>query len=61
MKDEKIQDLMKMKEEAMESVKKYDTAIKALQDICEHNWGCTGHGHRYNYYECEKCGKTSTY
>ena len=35
-----------------------DTAIKSLQDVCEHNMECTGrHDSHKDEYECKWCGK----
>ena len=32
-------------------------AIAALQELCDHDYIYTGHGHNKSYYECTKCVK----
>ena len=36
--------------------RKYRTAIEGLQQVCEHNWVYTGHGHNFSCYACTICG-----
>lgn len=41
---------------ARKDVEKYQKAMEALQDICEHDWCYDGHGHNSDFYTCKKCG-----
>jgi hypothetical protein len=60
---EVLDKLFKDLEEASREVSKIKSAIKALQNVCEHNeksfneypWRYDGHGHNYSVYICCIC------
>lgn len=33
----------------------YREGLKVLQSLCNHDLGCTGHGHNYSIWECSIC------
>jgi len=41
-------------------LKKVDTAINALQEICEHEWISDGHDSHKDHYICSICKKTES-
>lgn len=51
-----ITELHKKRRELSEKLSKVETAIRALQDICEHEWKDVGHDSHKNHYECPLCG-----
>lgn len=59
--DAAIKEILKKKSEAQAVLVKCDTAIEAMQQLCEHDWECLGHSHNDNMYECTKCGKTDSW
>lgn len=54
--DEHIKKMVAARDEAYETARKYEAAIKAVREICEHEWVYTGHNHNYECYACTKCG-----
>ena len=54
-----IDEIKEKREKAREEVQKYDKAIDALQDICDHKMKFEGHGHNFSLYRCEICGLES--
>lgn len=53
---EQIDRLRSALEKAKQDVGRYDRAIRALQEVCEHDWHYDGHGHNYDVYVCGICG-----
>lgn len=56
-----IQALVDEKGPLIERLTKLDDAIRALQDVCEHDWKYDGHNSHEDYYVCNKCGKGRWY
>lgn len=52
-----IKEILNKKEAAEVIVTNCDKAIKAIQELCTHNYVYSGHGHNKTYYECTECGK----
>ena len=53
--NETIQKLINQRKEKMELVCKLDRAIKAFQDVCEHEWKWDGHDSHHDYGRCIHC------
>ena len=60
--------LIKEKRKLQDKLKKIDTAIESLRDVCDHKYEngksameCIGHDSHDNHYECQICGKMEYY
>jgi len=51
-----LTELKKLKNEHLQIVHKYDSAIKALQNCCEHQFEPDGHDSHNSYEKCVICG-----
>ena len=51
-----IEELLNRKQNLLEELKKIDTVIYNLQDLCEHEFKYVGSGAYEDYYVCTKCG-----
>jgi len=58
---EQINKLFKERSILYERIMKLDKAIKALQDICEHDWQDDGRDSHKDHYKCSICGATDSY
>lgn len=52
-----INELSKKRDKLLKEADKLDRAIKALQDVCEHDWVDDGHDSHHNYGKCKICGR----
>lgn len=52
-----IDDLEYRKAELIDQRAKTDDAIKAIQEICEHDFECQGHDSHSDWVKCKYCGK----
>ena len=51
-----IKELLNRKQNLLEELKKIDTVIEGLQDLCEHEFKYVGSCSYDDYYVCTKCG-----
>jgi ferredoxin-like protein FixX len=51
-----INKLLNDREQHNQKIKAIDRAIKAIQDLCPHNYEKIGHDHNYKYFKCTECG-----
>lgn len=51
-----INKLLNDREQHNQKIKTIDKAIKAIQDLCPHNYEKIGHDHNYKYFKCTECG-----
>ena len=65
---EQIQKLKNERDKIMDRVRKIDTAITSLQQVCNHKYEdgtsamkCIGHDSHDDHYECQICGEMDYY
>ena len=51
-----INKLLNDREQHNQKIKAIDKAIKAIQDLCPHNYEKKGRDHNYTYFICTECG-----
>jgi len=49
--------LFERKDTLDKELKKVDAAIKALQEVCEHDWQPNGHDSHKDWFVCKHCRK----
>ncbi|WP_346237747.1 hypothetical protein ABDK00_001555 [Niabella insulamsoli] len=54
--NEQVKKMEAEKAMLQERINKLNTAIQALQEVCDHNYLYQGHDSHYEYYECTDCG-----
>jgi len=55
---EQIKILLYNQEKLQQKLQKISKTVKALQDICDHEWKNIGHDSHKDHYECNICSKT---
>ena len=56
--DTKIEELEAKANKHWKKARKFTDAIKALQDVCKHDWKDNGYDSHKDHYKCSKCGLT---
>jgi hypothetical protein len=51
-----IKELMEKRKKLNEDLDKVDKALKALRELCEHQWQYDGHTSHEDYEVCTNCG-----
>jgi hypothetical protein len=54
---EHFKELHEKKAKAFQELNKIQKALRAMQDLCEHKWVSTGHGHNSEHFNCIHCGE----
>lgn len=58
---EMVEPLLTVKKELSEKLTNVNTAIRALQDICEHDWKNDGHDSHKDHFICKICSRTDSW
>lgn len=52
-----IQEIKKERDLTAARLVKLDAAIKAFQEVCNHEWEPNGHDSHHNWEKCKLCGR----